>query len=295
MFSHSQRKNSFGRKVSYSTPLAKALPRSKSTRNVWDLSAMLVSFNSGPCPKGAPSLKVRTSGSGPKIKTAAPSCQKALERCSRGTARSRTARPIRTRSARPGSSWMTAFSCCTSGANAWSSLFPDLLHAMQELVQQFHPDAILIEDKASGQSAIQELRRSKLPVIALNVDRDKVARARAAAPTAEAGKVWIMREALWARLYIDELCNFPKSEFSDQVDSTTQFINWAKDSLGWSRSQRGSEEKFRREQIARGVPIRYEMGVPVFACARCGKELPLNGPVIFQARGLQFCSMDHAW
>jgi hypothetical protein len=31
--------------------------------------------------------------------------------------------------------------------------------------------------------------------------------------------------------------NFPKSEFTDQVDSTTQFINRAKGSLGWSRVQ----------------------------------------------------------
>lgn len=175
--------------------------------------------------------------------------------------------------------------------------FPELLHAMRELAEQFHPDAIVIEDKASGQSAIQELRRSRLPVIALIVDRDKVARARAAAPTAEAGKIWIMRDAPWARLYLDELCNFPKSEFSDQVDSTTQFINWAKGSLGWSRCQREAEEKSRREQIARGVPIRYEMGVAVFACAYpgCEKELPLNGPSIVQSRGLQFCCQAHAW
>ena len=174
--------------------------------------------------------------------------------------------------------------------------FPELLHAMHELAEQFHPDAIWIEDKASGQSAIQELRRSRLPVSALDVDRDKVARARAAAPTAEAGKIWIMRDAPWARLYLDELCNFPKSEFSDQVDSTTQFINWAKGSLGWSRSQREAEEKFRREQIARGVPIRYEMGAAVFACAYpgCEKELPLNGPNIVQSRGLQFCCQAHA-
>jgi predicted phage terminase large subunit-like protein len=106
--------------------------------------------------------------------------------------------------------------------------FPEMLHAMHELAEQWHPDAILVEDKASGQSAIQELRRSILSVIALNVDTDKTARARAAAPTAEAGKIWIMRDASWARLYLDELCTFPKSEFTDQVDSTTQFINWEK-------------------------------------------------------------------
>ncbi len=104
--------------------------------------------------------------------------------------------------------------------------FPEMIHAMNELATEWRPGAILVEDKASGQSAIQELRRSTLPVIAIQVDKDKVARARAAAATAEAGKTWIIRNASWARLYLDELCNFPKSEFGDQVDSTTQFINW---------------------------------------------------------------------
>jgi predicted phage terminase large subunit-like protein len=175
--------------------------------------------------------------------------------------------------------------------------FPEMLHAMRELAAQWNPDAILVEDKSSGQSAIQELRRSTLSVIAISVDTDKIARARAAAPTAEAGKIWIMRDAPWARLYLDELCNFPKSEFTDQVDSTTQFINYAKNSLGWSRMQREEEEQIRRDQIARGLPIRYEMGVAVFACAYpgCEKELLLNGPAIIQSRGLRFCSQAHAW
>jgi predicted phage terminase large subunit-like protein len=173
--------------------------------------------------------------------------------------------------------------------------FPEMLHAMHELAAQFHPDCILVEDKASGQSAIQELRRSRLPVIALNVDSDKTARARAAAPTAEAGKIWIMRDASWARLYIDELCNFPKSEFTDQVDSTTQFINWAKGSLGWSRVRREEDERFRREQIARGLPVRYDdNGQPVFVCAYTGCEKEL-GTTIHEARGLKFCSLVHSF
>jgi predicted phage terminase large subunit-like protein len=175
--------------------------------------------------------------------------------------------------------------------------FPEMLHAMRALAAQWSPDAILVEDKASGQSAIQELRRSTLRVIPIHVDSDKTARARAAAPAAEAGKIWIMRDAPWARLYLDELCNFPKSEFTDQVDSTTQFINWANRSLGWSKYRREEMERDRRDRIARGEPVRFEMGVAVHVCAYpgCEKELPPNGPQIYQARGLPFCSQAHAW
>ena len=51
-----------------------------------------------------------------------------------------------------------------------------------------------------------------------------------------------MRNASWAPLYFDELCKFPKSEFSDQVDSTTQFINWVQQS-GSSLYRNDSEER----------------------------------------------------
>jgi hypothetical protein len=64
------------------------------------------------------------------------------------------------------------------------------------------------------------------------------------------------------------------------VDSTTQFINWAKGSLGWSKVLREENERIRREQIARGLPVRYDdKGQPVFACPHlgCEKEL-LEGP-----------------
>ena len=106
-----------------------------------------------------------------------------------------------------------------------------------------------------------------------------------------------MRDAPWARLYIDELCNFPKSEFTDQVDSTTQFINWAKGSLGWSRIRREEDERFRRDRIARGLPVRYDdNGQPVFVCAYtgCEKEL-LPGTTIYGSRSLPFCSLVHSF
>lgn len=177
--------------------------------------------------------------------------------------------------------------------------FPEMLHAMTELANRWNADAILVEDKASGQSAIQELRRTTLPVIQIRVDSDKIARARAAAPTAESGKIWILRDAEWARLYLDELCNFPKSEFSDQVDSTTQFINWVRKSeSGWVAFIEAENEKDRQKHIAQGLMVRSRIDPnrQVWACPYpgCGKEIPHGVPYI-QTRGLKFCCQDHAW
>jgi hypothetical protein len=103
-------------------------------------------------------------------------------------------------------------------------------------------------------------------------------------------------------LYLDELCNFPKAEFNDQVDSTTQFLNWIHEpSFGLMAVYKAENQKVRLDKIRRGEPIRYLIpGMPgsaVYICARegCGKELIHNGPSIVQSRGLRFCSQEHAW
>jgi predicted phage terminase large subunit-like protein len=185
----------------------------------------------------------------------------------------------------------TTWGICDSGyylLDVWRKHveFPDMMHAMHELANQWKPGAILVEDKASGQSAIQELRRTTLPVIPIRVDVDKMARAQAAAPTAESGKIWIMRDANWARLYLDELCNFPKTDFSDQVDSTTQFINWIRQTGGRWRLFRSNREADIRDKIERGLICGYQ---------GCGKPVGAPDVPFVQTRGLKFCCQEHAW
>jgi len=88
-----------------------------------------------------------------------------------------------------------------------------------------HVAALYIEDAASGQSLIQELRReSSLPVIPVKADNDKVTRAIAVTPLIEAGRIYLPEYASWLRDYIEELSGFPNSEHDDQVDSTTQAL-----------------------------------------------------------------------
>ena len=56
----------------------------------------------------------------------------------------------------------------------------------------------MIEKKASGQSLIQDMRRSGLPVMEYNPDRDKVSRVYAASPIIEAGRLWIPTNKKWS-------------------------------------------------------------------------------------------------
>ena len=89
------------------------------------------------------------------------------------------------------------------------------------------PDAVIVEDKASGQSLIQELQRNtRIPVLPVKVDVNKVARANSATPLIEAGRVYLPENASWLFDYIEELSAFPNAEHDDQVDSTTQALSY---------------------------------------------------------------------
>ena len=141
-------------------------------------------------------------------------------------------------------SWDTAFkdktgadySVCTTWGetatgcyllNVWRGKveFPELKRTAVNLYDRDNPSAVLVEDKASGQSLIQELRRdTKLPVIPVKVDTDKTARVNATSPLIEAGKVFLPESAHWLYDYIEELSAFPAGEHDDQVDSTTQAL-----------------------------------------------------------------------
>ncbi len=99
---------------------------------------------------------------------------------------------------------------------------PDLKRTAILAAQRDKPSAIYIEDAASGQSLIQELRReTSLPIIPKRVDSDKVVRAYAVTPLIEAGRVYLPESAPWLLEFIEELSAFPNGEHDDEVDSLT--------------------------------------------------------------------------
>lgn len=110
--------------------------------------------------------------------------------------------------------------------------FPALKAAAIEQARLYKPTHVLIEDKGSGQSLIQELQEgTALPVIAIEPEGDKVSRMIGATGPIEAGKVYLPTSAEWLQAYEGELSIFPLAPHDDQVDSTSQFINWARTSL----------------------------------------------------------------
>jgi len=104
--------------------------------------------------------------------------------------------------------------------------FPDLIRMCTLLYEAHKPNLVIIEDKASGQSLIQSIKKeTRLPVKAIKVDRDKVSRANAISGTIECGKVLLPEKGTWVADYVDNMAVFPNGAHDDDVDSTTQALN----------------------------------------------------------------------
>ena len=105
--------------------------------------------------------------------------------------------------------------------------YPDLKRAVQDLAQRFLPNAILIEDKASGTQLIQDLIREGChQVKGIKTEGDKVMRMNAQTAVIENGFVHLPSSAPWLQDYVKELTGFPQTKFDDQVDSTAQALAW---------------------------------------------------------------------
>ena len=109
--------------------------------------------------------------------------------------------------------------------------YPDLRRIAQEAYEDYEPDVVLIEKKASGQSLIQDLRMAGIPILEYSPDRDKQARAHASSALLEDGRIWYPKNKKWAKNLIDICSAFPQGDNDDIVDTCTQA--WLRLRKGW--------------------------------------------------------------
>jgi predicted phage terminase large subunit-like protein len=100
----------------------------------------------------------------------------------------------------------------------WVELKRDVL----EWYNQWEPDSMIVEKKASGAPLIYELRSMGVPVQEYTPSRgqDKIARLNSVSDIIASGKVWVPRTR-WAEELVDEIAAFPSGEHDDLVDATT--------------------------------------------------------------------------
>jgi predicted phage terminase large subunit-like protein len=110
--------------------------------------------------------------------------------------------------------------------------YPELKRAIASQANIFDANQIVIEDKSSGTQLIQDLNNDRVRKV---IDykpppgADKVMRLHACSDRFENGRVLLPRSAPWLDEYILELIGFPGTKHDDQVDSTTQALDYLRE------------------------------------------------------------------
>jgi len=111
-------------------------------------------------------------------------------------------------------------------------IFPDLVRACQANYDKWEPDRVLIEDKASGISLIQQVRRdTTVPMRAVKAVDDKITRAHTVTGIMEAGQVLIPVRASWLADFLKEIGDFPTGAHDDIVDVLVHGLRYFKPRL----------------------------------------------------------------
>ena len=100
--------------------------------------------------------------------------------------------------------------------------FPELKKEAVHQYNEWEPDSVIIEKKASGAPLIYEMRAMGIPVQEFTPSRgnDKISRLNSVSDLFASGLVWIPN-LRWAEEVVEEVASFPAGEHDDYVDSTS--------------------------------------------------------------------------
>ena len=103
--------------------------------------------------------------------------------------------------------------------------FPELRRRALEQYKYWHPEAVVVEAKASGLPLTYELRQMDIPVTNFTPSKgnDKHVRVNTCAPLFESGMIWAP-EQKFAEEVIEECAAFPHGDHDDLVDSMTMAV-----------------------------------------------------------------------
>jgi predicted phage terminase large subunit-like protein len=108
--------------------------------------------------------------------------------------------------------------------------FKTLRSAYWAFVRKYRPVVALIEATANGPALIDDARRRpRVQVIDVSPDgRSKADRLRNHLGIIKTRRIHLAEGRSWKDEFINEFIAFPSSAFDDQVDATTQYLDWIK-------------------------------------------------------------------
>jgi len=147
---------------------------------------------------------------------------------------------------------------CAILLEAWHDkvAFPDLRREAMKSYDDWNPDLVLIEKKASGHSLIQELRKSGVPVKAVDPKgRDKIMRAHLSAAPLEQGCVHWVPGHTEGEAVIEECAKFPMGANDDWVDTVVMVLAYLRrvGSIDYYDEDEGEMNLFRPRERTRGI------------------------------------------
>ena len=112
--------------------------------------------------------------------------------------------------------------------------FPALKRQAESDLKADDPTYALVEAKASGKDLIPALVEvfGEKRIVGVEPQADKVQRADNQIDLVEDQRLLLpSNNPPWLKIYIDELANFPTGKHDDQVDMTTQFLKWMRETF----------------------------------------------------------------
>ena len=107
--------------------------------------------------------------------------------------------------------------------------YPELKRRVRAHALDWSAKNVLIEDRASGTQLIQDLRQEGMSTLTrCDSKMDKVTRMSTASNVIENGQVYLPEHAPWLAIYLHEMVTFDHGKHDDQVDSTSQALDWFK-------------------------------------------------------------------
>jgi predicted phage terminase large subunit-like protein len=140
--------------------------------------------------------------------------------------------------------------------------FPELKRFVREIAILHHADVVLVEDKASGTSLIQDLRADGFSIVepAPTLEGDKIMRLHGQTAKIEGGFVRFPKEAPWLDTYLNELVSFPNAKYDDQVDSTVFALAWKSGGAwAWIKHYQNMSERGWGDQTGKDKMIRVQL------------------------------------
>jgi predicted phage terminase large subunit-like protein len=150
--------------------------------------------------------------------------------------------------------------------------YPGLKRDVRDQAEAFAAKTVLIEDKASGTQLIQELIGEGMHTVQrYEPTIDKVMRAHSVTSTIENGFVYVPEKAPWLAEYLHEMATFPRGRFDDQVDSTSQALDWFKINsqdqvLGFVEHLKQLAIHVEEKKVTTDVPEKH-------SCSNCGQDM----------------------